>query len=73
MRIIYAHEYCASTALQSATLLATRLLPPCGRGDFRIPTFAGMTAYRLIGLYRRRFGFAPSTPRRFFLSSSYSW
>ena len=29
--------------------------------------------YRLIGLYRIRFGFAPSSPRRLRLSASYSW
>jgi hypothetical protein len=29
--------------------------------------------YRLIGLYLIRLGFAPSSPRRFRLSASYSW
>ena len=31
------------------------------------------SADQCIGLKRSRFGFAPSSPRRFFLSASYSW
>jgi hypothetical protein len=33
---------------------------------------SGSARYR-IGLKRTRFGRAPSSPRRFFLSASYSW
>ncbi len=34
---------------------------------------SGRKARQCIGRKRSRFGLAPSSPRRFFLSASYSW